>query len=199
MSKLHITKGSGKMDGMVSINTYATSNPFCQKMAKTNSVCGKCYAQRYEGIRKSLEKPFEANAEVLKSPDYIPEEIYHRIVRLHSFGELHNVTHFRNFVKLAFVNPETTFTLWTKRKNIVQAYIKKGGIIPSNLIMIFSNSSLIKQVTKVPKGFDKVFNVVSKATAQAQNITINCGAKSCLGCMTCYTDNDTEILYESLK
>lgn len=199
MSKLHLTVGSGKMSHMVSVNTSTKGNTFCEKMAKNpNSICSKCYATRYENLRPNLKQAFDKNL-ILLDKDYEPEFLNHRIVRLHSFGELHNKTHFMNFIKLARFNVGTTFALWTKRKEIVQRYLNEGGTIPSNLVLIYSNPKVDKGIKKAPKGFDKVFNVHSKAGAIKSGTAINCGAKDCFGCQLCYSKNTTDVINEKLK
>ena len=200
MGKLHITKGSGKMNGIFSINTPTSTNEFCKMMSKTDTVCKSCYAMRFEAFRSNVVPALERNVKLLLSKSFVPEKFNsYKVMRLHSFGELHNYVHFTNFVKIALVNKDTTFTLWTKRKNIVQNYIKKGGVVPSNLLLIYSNPVLDNQLKRVPKGFNKVFNVFSKKEAERQNIKVNCGKKACLDCMLCYTVNKVEVINELKK
>ena len=199
MSKLHITTGSGKMEGIHSINTPATENPFCQAMAKTESICKSCFAMRYEGMRKNLIPAFRKNAVQLVEKDFDAPQVPYKVMRLHSFGELINYTHYLNFLKIAFANPTTQFTLWSKRKPFIQKYRREGGVVPSNLIHIFSNKDVDKEMTVVPKGFDKVFNVHTAKHVKETGIEINCGSKDCLGCMLCYSKNDVKIINEKKK
>ena len=199
MEKLHVTKGSNKMNGVFSINTPTTGNAFCEAMSKTDSVCASCYAQRYETIRPNIVKAFKRNAKLLTSKVFEPPRFNYQFMRFHSFGELINKVHFFNFVKIALVNPETIFTLWTKRKNIVQEYIRKGGVVPSNMILIYSNPRLNHEMKKPPKGFAKVFNVHHKKKANESGININCGSKSCLDCRLCYSLNNVEVVNEIKK
>lgn len=197
MNKLHVTKGSAKMEGIFSINTPTSENPFCKMMAKTDSVCKHCYASRFEGFRKNLVPAFKRNIGLLLDKDYIPELLNFKIIRLHSYGELFGYVHFASFVKLAFFNKNTTFTLWTKRKNIVQNYLRKGGIIPSNLFLVYSNPVLDNELKRVPKGFNKVFNVFTKEGAK--KVSINCGSKKCMDCRLCYSKNSVSVINEHKK
>ena len=197
MDRLHITKGTGKMEGIFSINTPSSENPFCAMMAKTDTICKSCYAIRYESFRTKLIPAFKRNMKVLLDKDYKPERLNFKIMRLHSFGELFGYIHFVSFVKLAMVNKDTTFTLWTKRKSIIQEYIRKGGVIPSNLFLVFSNPIIDKEVKHAPKGFDKVFNVFTKKGAE--NVSINCGNKKCLECRLCYSVNSISVINEFKK
>ena len=87
----------------------------------------------------------------------------------------------------------TTFTLWTKRKNIVNKVLGKRRK-PKNLILIYSNPHVDKLDVDLPKHFDKVFNNVSKHTDE-----VNC-SKKCLECMMCYTlGNKTTQIIEVIK
>jgi hypothetical protein len=196
---LHITTGYKKMEGVDSINTPSSTNPFCQKMAKTNTICAKCYAIRNEQYRVNIKGAFARNIPILTNKDFVPSLVNRKVMRFHSYGELINETHFINFIKIALVNKGTFFALWTKRKDIVQRYLRKGGIIPSNMNLIYSTPEIDKGNTKAPKGFDKVFNVFSKEKAESGEININCGGKKCLDCMICYGKNDIEVINEKAK
>lgn len=196
---IHITKGSGKMEGIFSINTSTLKNKFCTMMAKTSDICSACYASRYEKMRSSLAKALERNSEYFVSDDFEVEKVPYLFMRFHSFGELISRKHLRNVIRLVEHNPDTRFTLWSKRTNYIQGYIREYGALPSNLIMIYSNPSLNVERKTPPKGFNKVFNVFTKKFAEENGIVINCGGKACLPCMICYTHNDTTYVNELKK
>ena len=46
---------------------------------------------------------------------------------------------------------------------------------------------------------DHLFTVYDKDFIKNNNIEINCGAKSCLGCKKCYIDNNIFYINEQLK
>lgn len=188
MNAVHITQGEGKMLGISSINTPTSTNPFCKSMQKTDSVCKSCYAQRGESHRTHLVDAFSRNLFLTQRSLEIGEipTINANIFRFHSYGELHNMQHFINYLYIAAGNPHTIFTLWTKRKGIVQRVLK-SRTKPDNMILIYSSPVVDKQAT-LPKGFDKVFTVYSKDNAQ--DTTINCHG-SCNTCRLCYSHNDT--------
>ena len=76
-----------------------------------------------------------------------------------------------------------TFTLWTKKKALIQSFFNKQNK-PDNLILIYSNEVVGTVFKTVPKHFDKVFNVVNSDLP-----SVNCVGK-CIDCMTCYTQGD---------
>ena len=87
----------------------------------------------------------------------------------------------------------TTFSLWTKRKNIVSRVLKNRDK-PKNLVLIYSNPYVDKLNVELPKHFNKVFNNVSKDSS-----IVNC-SKKCIECMMCYTiDNPTTQIIEVKK
>jgi hypothetical protein len=195
MNAVHITQGKGKMTGIQSINTPTTGNTFCQAMQKTNTICKSCYAQRYEKMRPSLVHATTRNlflAERPLQPEELPA-INEQIARFASYGELINMMHFINLLRIALANPRTIFTLWTKRYRIVQRVLKLMGN-PDNLILIYS-SPIVGEVSALPKGFDKVFTAFARGSDMTD---INCHG-SCNTCRLCYSHNDTVNINEIIK
>ena len=198
--KIHITTHSGKMKGMQSIGTTCKLNPTCAKNAKIKgSVCEKCYAQRYTGMRKGLENHLERNTKLLTSRVIPMDEL--PIVnacyfRFESFGDLHNTTQLISYFNICKKNPDTYFALWTKNPGIVK---KVADQKPKNLQIIVSSLMLNKPVdiSKMPY-IDKVFTVYDKETIKRDGININCGAKSCLTCHKCYKKGN-KVINEKLK
>jgi hypothetical protein len=195
MKHVHLTTGKGKMVGIPSINTSTTDNTFCQAMQKTDSICKSCYAQRYEKLRPSMVNAFRRNKFLSERP-LQPEElpaINEQIARFASYGELINMMHFINLLRIALANPRTIFTLWTKRYRIVQRVLKLMGK-PDNLILIYS-SPIVGKVSALPKGFDKVFTAFAKGT---DTTDINCHG-ACNDCRLCYSHNNTTFINEIIK
>lgn len=200
--KLHITTGSGKMAGLPSINTSTLKNNFCTGMRNSNTkkdlICKKCYAARLETMRPSLVTALERNAMVytrLLTEDELPRLNY-AIFRFDSFGELHNVTHLINYFAIALKNPNTMFGLWTKRLDIVRKVLKTMPK-PANVILIHS-SNLRNVITKLPKGYDKVFTAHTTKVSKANNVNINCHG-SCNDCRLCYENNGVTYINEISK
>lgn len=178
---LHISKMSGKLEGFYAINTNTKTNPFCKSMQKGNGVCRWCYAEDYlNTFRASCEPAYERNSRYL-SLALIPEEhipfLNIAYVRFNAYGELINKTHFLNLCAIARRNPGTMFSLWTKRKVLVQQNISH---VPENMLLIYSSPKMDRE-ENLPKHFHKVFTVFSEDAGN-----INC-TKHCASCMKCYT------------
>jgi hypothetical protein len=188
---------SGKIAGITAINTSSLDNAFCQAISKKpGTICGKCYSNRnLSSFRKNCRTSYKTNGEILSSglledwqiPRFSPDEI----VRYDGYGELINAIHFLNYCLISAASPKVRFTLWTKRKSLVQRNISHK---PSNLILIYSNSYIDKDC-KLPAGFNKTFNVkTGKSSAR-----INCSGK-CIKCMKCYNPTDqTTVINQRIK
>jgi len=204
--KIHLSKMSGKLAGFFSINTNPLTNSFCQKMSQCDSnICSKCYSlSMLATYRKTCVPAFQRNSDILSAgiipegdlPDY---KKYGKI-RINSHGELINDTHYINICNLARKNPGVIFSLYTKRKDIVTKYITGDNQNkPENIIYIYSNPKINPTDQSVPEGFDKTFSVFTKEYAEENEVKINCGGKSCAGCMLCYTHNDVGKINELIK
>ena len=198
MSYLHISKGSGKMKNIDSLNTDNTIIDFCKKMYHSknkNIICTDCYAWRMLlTFRKNCIPKFRANTKKLKDLikwDDLPR-LFSTILRINSFGEIQNENHFLNVVNIAKKNPDTKIVVYTKRATIIKKVLSRINR-PGNMILIYSNPIKDKIINTIPKFFDKVFNCVTE-----NRNDINCN-KKCLDCMACYNFNDTNIIIEKVK
>lgn len=201
MSKLKVSKMSGKLDGIQAMNTSPLDNPFCVTRHNNNiGVCGECYSQNMcKTFRANAAKVWKRNGDIL-SKEIIPDESLPRFstcfVRFSAHGELINETHLINLLNMAKKNPRSTFSIWTKRPQLFRRVIDKHGK-PDNLIAIFSVTEINYVPMRIPSGFDKVFCVVTEGSEYAS--MINCGDKKCIDCELCYTRNNTDVIIEKLK
>ena len=189
---------SGKLKGIPALNTSPLNNEFCKAMSsKKDSICGSCYSiNMLKTFRKMCDPPFRRYGEFLSKKvhpsEYLPKPPNALYVRFSAHGELINLNHTINLFKICGLSPNTTFTLWTKRMNLVWKAIKQIGK-PSNLILVYSASALDVETT-IPHWFDKVFIVQTK-----ENNKTNCFGK-CIDCLKCYTKTDTTThIYEEIK
>ena len=167
--QLHISKGAFKLEGINSLNTNTLTNDYCIKQNKKgiNIICNWCYSfTLLKGFRSNMVKLLEKNSLLLSLfiiPDNFVLTVYTTIFRFHSHGELHNETHLINLINICNRNKHCTFTLWTKRNDLIKKYFDKNNYLtsPSNLILIYSNPKINHVLKTVPKYFDKTFNNVN--------------------------------------
>lgn len=204
IKQIFISHPLGKMKGIPTITTSMLCNPVCAQRSKdTTSICSHCYAQRGLKTYKAARERYADNTEILSSHDL---EIYElpilnsRIARFESHGDLVNVTHAKNYIRIARANPWCTIALWTKNAAFMDKAIKELGK-PDNLICIFSSDHLNKVSDDFKKydWVDKVFTVYDKHYIKENDVDINCGARNCLTCHKCYEHNDILFVNEILK
>ena len=135
-----ISKGNSKMGAIPSVSLPAciTCNP--------NAPCFKlCYAAKITRLYKTVKTAYENNLTILKeNPALYWDQVKNgakmaRYFRYHVSGDIPDLTYFNNMVVLAQELPHTSFLAFTKQYKIVNEYLNAGGVIPSNLKVIFSN------------------------------------------------------------
>lgn len=185
---------TGKMEGFISLSTSPLCNAHCiERMKSDAAVCKHCFSARMQKRYKTLREKLERNTELLTTVELQPEDIPFlnaAFFRFESFGDLNNTLQVKNYFMIAEQNPHCMMTIWTKNPWIVADAMEEYGITkPDNFIVILSSvllnvSADADQVTSKYPFIDKVFTVYDKE--HAENVTINCGARSCATCQRCY-------------
>ena len=206
LTGVHYTlKYSGKMSGMQSLSTSCLCNKNClSRVENSNLVCSHCYAQRQMKMYKNLEKCLKKNTEILTTKLLTDEEIpliNAAFFRFESFGDLNNEVQIVNYFRICKRNKHVKFALWTKNPWIIAEAINNGESKPRNLQIVYSSPYLNKCDNKLNKYpfIDKIFTVYTKEYIEANNIEINCGAKSCLSCHKCYIKSKVVYINERCK
>jgi len=205
---------TGKLVEIPAINTNTLTNEFCQKMHSSceKCICWDCYSfAMLEGSRKNCQPAWQQNSDILSGGllGYPLPQFNSLYVRFDGHGELINETHFINYLLITEHNPKTTFSLFTKRKDIVKrvlqgidwygstrasgqdVFIRK---IPKNLILVYSNPIVDRITDKKPQYFNKVFN-----TTTEKSTLDNCAGKKCIECLACYQFDGNSVLIEQKK
>lgn len=193
---LHYTihaKGS-KLAGIVSLNTSVQDNAYCA--SKPTEICRHCYASRAQAFHTNIRAPFLENLLALNVPltdEHLLLPKPWPFVRFHSFGELSSVVHAANFVRMAILNPATSFTLWTKRPELLV-----GLVIPVNFHVIYSigqmnltetaASEILKAVQYRSPFIEAAYYVGDKAHGFKP-----CGS-SCATCRRCYPPKPGDLI-----
>lgn len=194
---------TGKMEGINCLSTSCLCNPYCAaRRNNSDMVCSACFAAgtvaRYSSLNQNMMRNTEILTSTLLGIDDFPV-LNTAIFRLESFGDLVNSTQARNYIRFAKRNPHTQFALWTKNPGILAQAIAVEGK-PGNLICILSSAYLDKRCDASRWSFiDKTFTVYRPETVERENISINCGARSCLTCQRCYHKNADSDIRETLK
>ena len=204
---IHISKMTGKLEGFQAISTNTVSNEYCQKQYKkqdAKNICTFCYSHNMlNTFRKNMQASLQRNTDLLNSkvlhPDALPV-INSAFFRFNAHGELaldkkQGTINLENYVNIALKNPHCTFSLWTKRFDIIKPYFDNHEK-PKNLILIYSSPLTNHIMTKIPKHFDKTFNTVVETDFIDKQ---NCTGQKCKDCLLCYKKDTTSIIVEKVK
>lgn len=190
---IHISHLSGKMDKVRAISSYAGQNSSCEAMMKNkNTVCSHCYAYKQveSGVYPNQRVCLERNGNALSTTllNIVPNLSKQEIFRFESHGDVINVNHARNFIRIATANPTVKFAAFTKRFDIWNDAINKEGK-PANLKVVYSSPMVNKPLDirdKYPF-VDTIFTVYEKGVEAPDQIPCQCGPGSCNRCRQCYT------------
>ena len=204
---IHISKMTGKLEGFQAISTNTVTNEYCQKQYKkqdAKNICTFCYSHNMlNTFRKNMQTSLQRNTDLLNSkvlhPDALPI-INSAFFRFNAHGEFaldkkQGTINLENYVNIALKNPHCTFSLWTKRFDIIKPYFDNHEK-PKNLILIYSSPLTNHIMTKIPKHFDKTFNTVIETDFIEKQ---NCTGQKCRDCLLCYKKDTTSIIVEKVK
>ena len=127
---IKVSNMSGKLYGLQAINSNTLSNVFCQKenqSLNSDKICTICFSwYMLQTFRKGCVNAWEKNSVALSTTKLDWHDIVklkfkkNDIVRLHGHGELINLLHLDNFVRICQHFCDKTFALWTKRVDLVR-------------------------------------------------------------------------------
>lgn len=107
-----------------------------------------------------------------------------RFFRWHVSGDITDADYFNNMIEIAKRNTHCEMLCFTKKYDIVNAYLKAGGIIPLNLHLIFSAWKDIPMINP--------YNLPEAHVIYRDNsTTAKPGVKMCVGnCTECAVTNN---------
>lgn len=123
MGTVKISKGNSKLGAIPSVSLPSIKtcrNCACQE---------KCYAQKLERLRPAVRNAYQHNLEVLiKEPETYWREVeasvmMSRFFRFHVSGDIPSDEYFAKMVEVAKRNPHCEILCFTKKYEIVNAYI----------------------------------------------------------------------------
>lgn len=200
---LHLSKMTGKLDGLRAVSTNTATNAYCVKQKErgaAGNICSVCYSHSMLATyRKNMAPALQRNSDLLAAAPLNPQDIPFigdAFLRINAHGELINDIHFENVCRIAERNPHCAVALWTKRPDIV-GRVLRGRAKPANLILIYSNPKIGHIMAKPPAGFDRTFNNVPENEAVDRQ---NCTGQRCKDCLLCYTlGNGVDTIVEKVK
>ena len=138
-------------------------------------VCaGGCYDVRNVCFQKSVQVSRAVNSAIYHTDPAAYFAAVRKFVRFARFfrwhvgGDVVNLDYWKNVVSIAVDTPKCEFLIFTKEFDLVNGWIDAGGVIPSNLHVIFSDWRGIEMNNKYnlpvssPVWFDKAGNEIGR-------------------------------------
>ena len=122
MQTVHISKMTGKLQGLHSISTNTLTNQFCikQNSADNGGICTLCYSvSMLSTFRKSAAPALQRNSDLLARELLTDRQvpfINASIFRFSAHGELINEIHLQNLIKIAELNEAARLHFGLKEK-----------------------------------------------------------------------------------
>jgi hypothetical protein len=147
--RVKFSGGNTKMGAVASVSTL----PFITCPSRCAGTCGKaCYAAKLANLRPAVLNAYAWNTALymLDSKAYFDQIDDYckgvRYFRFHVSGDIVNKAYFAEMVKIALDNPKTEILAFTKRYEVVNAWISENGKLPENLHILFSGWNNLKTI-----------------------------------------------------
>ena len=144
-----ISTGNIKMGQVQSVSLL----PFLTCPARCKGTCGPdCYAAKIANMRPSVLKAYARNTALalLDPVKYWTDITYAmagaRFFRFHVSGDILNADYFENMIHACWNNPHCEVLCFTKRYEVVNAWIEENGDLPANLHILFSGWSNLETI-----------------------------------------------------
>lgn len=177
MSRVSISRGNSKMGSIPSVSLPAglTCRGDCE-------CTKKCYARKIERLRASVRNAYRNNYDLLtESPDIYWREVtasvmMSRYFRFHVSGDIVDDDYLSHIVDIAEQNPHCEILCFTKKYSIVNRYLDKHQMLPTNLHMIMSAWKGLEMDNpyKLPEAHVRYRDGSTTASSKAKECGGNC-------------------------
>lgn len=181
--KLSVSNGNVKMGAVASISLPAVIT--CRPGAACASKCyALCMEMRYANVAKAYARNWAlwVTDPASYERQAISAAYMERFFRWHVSGDIVSRAYLDMMIRVAETCTKTEFLVFTKKYELINAYINEGNTLPENLHVIFSawpgealpNPHRLPVAAMVPKGSDP--------EPDWQQCGGNCTNCACRGC-----------------
>ena len=151
-----ISKDNTKMGAVPSVSLL----PFISCPGRCKGTCGEhCYAAKITNLRSTVLKAYAKNTAIaMLKPDLFWSGVNYamagtRFFRFHVSGDILNGDYFSKLIEACRNNSHCQVLVFTKRYEIINAWIKNNGSLPENLHLLFSGWENLKPINphKLPE------------------------------------------------
>lgn len=187
-----------KMPGL----SYGISATLCNvgsKLAKVvGSVCHGCYAlkanYKYPSVTQAHTKRYNGLSSVswVDSMIKLISDSKETYFRWHDSGDLQNLQHLFDIVRIAEALPSVNFWLPTKEKGLIVGYTQSFGAFPANLVVRLSSAMVD---SKPMQGFAHTSTVHNKSEPIGFACKAPTQGNKCLDCRACWDKSVSNVSY----
>lgn len=161
------------------------------------SVCSSCYAMKgfytvYPEVKAAQYRRLEAINDIRWVPAMVKLIAGQEVFRWHDAGDIQNIVHLENIVRVVKATPETKHWMPTKEKQIIKQFLKKHKTFPNNMVVRVSGA----MVNGKPL---KSFPYTSTVSNNGQSYGHECPAPTqggeCKDCRACWSREVTNVTY----
>ena len=182
------------MEAVKTLYNYMLMNPMCVNCGSCKEACynNQAYRQYPTKAIADLRTLYNLINTPLETVGTIAQRTRNlRVVRLNGSGEIHNKMVLDNYIKLAKLNPLTTYYTYTKNYTLLE-----GKKLPKNLIINisqFGNTEInMNKYSKNTNVFKTVTQLEFDTTKETK--TVKKCINDCSSCNFCYTKKGYTIL-----
>ena len=179
-TRVRISNGNSKMGNVASVSLL----PFLTCPADCKHTCGAaCYAAKLANLRPTVLKSYAINtALAIHRPiefwAQIDAALYGvRYFRFHVSGDILNADYFEHMIESTRKHSDVQILAFTKRFDVVNAWIDANGDLPENMHILFSGWTNL--VPNNPHNLPET-NIIERGATPADNWII-CGG-NCFNC-----------------
>lgn len=174
---IKVSNGNAKLGSISSISL--PSGITC----RTDCDCQKkCYAKRLERLRPAVRDAYQVNYSLLNNaPEIFWREVeatimMSRFFRFHVSGDIPDLDYLVNMCDIASRNTHCEMLCFTKKFDIVNTYLRDGGVIPINLHIVFSGWKNLKMDNpyELPEAHVRYRDGTTTANQDAKECSGNC-------------------------
>lgn len=147
--RVSISGSNSKMGAVSSVSLL----PFLTCPERCAGTCGTyCYAAKLANLRNTVRKSYAINtALAIHRPDVYWAGVDYackgvRYFRFHVSGDILHTDYFNCMVKIARDNPKCEMLCFTKRYELVNAWMDENRFLPANLHILFSGWDKLEPV-----------------------------------------------------
>lgn len=136
-----ISKANNKMGDVASVSVL----PFLTCPGRCKDSCGPyCYAAKIANLRPVVLRSYAVNtALAVHRPELFWSQVNaacgkYKYFRFHVSGDILSADYLRRLIRCAEENAATQILVFTKRWEMVNAYLSEGKQLPANLHVLFS-------------------------------------------------------------